>query len=692
VPDDRSPSADARLSMGRYLLISEIARGSFGRLWSACSRLDSGEAEAVLLRRLSKKPPLDDVALDAIRQAAEAATSIELEGVAAVRGVEETEDELAIVHEYANGKDLRTLLGLASLKRMLIPPEVAVHLALCTLDALGRLEGALPGGLAGAAVGPDSVFLREDGATLLLDAGIASAISRKPGHGKFVQLISYSAPEELDDPADFSRSDVFRSGVLLWEMLAGKRLFNAHSPQAAMDQLRKAPIRELEGVDPSLAEVVARALERDPEQRFPSSEAMAQALASSATPRAGNSEAAAWAHEIVGIALGSQQRATKRAMAKVVKRSTNVLPVARVLPPPRPPVSHFEVTKQIELPLPPEAIGPPAAETTREIEIAVPPEAVRPPDSAGRRAATKTLLGVPAPGILPAKRPMPLPPTPEQRAEDSTVTLQDNVDSRLRVGEATPINDSAITLLDDIIEPRPAPPEIVNGSITDLLDLPERPLPPPLTTDSISNLLEHPGSFQMPSTATALASDPEFADDATEVTPFLELEAPREQPRKAKKVLVVAAVVLGMMLPGALAWALLKSRSSATAESLAASSSAAAAFEEVPTGATSAKPATAPEPAASLARAPAASSAASADEPDAGPPDKASLVATKKDDAATLAAAAKAKAERAKQIEAWKKAHKTSTKKQTKKHKAPSTKQKKHTGKKHKKPVKKLKK
>ena len=601
-------AVSSSLSLGHYTLVAEIARGTFGRLWTACHARDDGEAEGVLLRRLSKKAPLDDTAIDAIRGAAERATTVAVTGVAAVRGPEDTGEELAVIFEHSNGKDLRSLLALATLKRATMQPATAIHVVASMLEAAAGLRRELGVELGSAVIGPDSVFICEDGSVRLLDAGIAASIARSPGNAEFLQLIPYCAPEEFADVPEFSQCDVFRAGVLLWEMLSGKRLFSAHTSRAAIDQLQKTPVPPLQGIDPAISEIVFGALERDRRARFASVEEMASALANLELPSEGEAELVVWMQELVGITLGSQQRALRRATAKVVRHAGE--PPAIVKPVrPRPPEfrKHVEVTERIEVPMPP-AFELASSEATRQVDVVVPPEARRDEQVPNRRRPTATLLGVPAPAILPAKRPLPPPPAPRALSEETGVTRVDDVDPRFRLAAAAPFDDSAVTLLEDIVEPgegavalappnlpteaeaelgtEPAMPPFVTDSISNVPDSPSSAPPLRPATDTISGLLalSHAGSM------TEVDRVDELATDVTDVPPWDESARERNKKYRAYVAAIVAALATLLVAAVVLAW--VKSEKKPATEP--AANTAAAAAPEIPASAGSVAQAEAP--------------------------------------------------------------------------------------------------
>lgn len=380
------PAAEQK-RFGQYVLISEVARGTYGRLWTACRRLDAGGSEAVLIRRLQKKPPLDAAALDGVRRAVELRTPIEGSHLVKLRGIEETDDELGIIYDYADGKDLKSLLGIAPLKHLRAPGPVAIHIIASALESLTFLRGEVPEEFATAAVWPDSIFVGANGEAHMLDPSTSAALGRIPGPRKFPQLVGYSSPEEFGDDDDLGQADVFRAGILLWEMLAAKRLFTGGTTNTTIEQVQHAPIALLEDLPlqhAPLADVVKQALAQERGVRYGTTDELLEALLGCGVPRASDAEVAQFMTELVGTGLAAQQRAVAIALERVAAEE---------------PQEKKDESPKLAL-----ATATPAPVTKTVLSEALPPPA--------RPARSETLLGVPAPAILGAKAQLPPPPPP----------------------------------------------------------------------------------------------------------------------------------------------------------------------------------------------------------------------------------------------------------------------------------------
>jgi serine/threonine protein kinase len=151
-----------------------------------------------------------------------------------------------------------------------VPVLVAISIAMQLLDALVAVhEHGIHAG-----VTPANVMITRSGTVKLADVGLARAL-----HGVAPAKLGYLAPEAATGALLDARTDVFAVGVIAWELLAGRRLFDATSRDEllAMRDI-PPPSRHNENCDASLDQVVLAALARRHDDRTPSALAMREAL------------------------------------------------------------------------------------------------------------------------------------------------------------------------------------------------------------------------------------------------------------------------------------------------------------------------------------------------------------------------------------------------------------------------------
>lgn len=181
-----------------------------------------------------------------------------------------------MVMEWVPGKLLRTILN----EQGKLPPERAIRITVGILHALEYIHNH---GVVHRDLKPENIMVDEQDHIKLIDFGIASKEGAKrvtyTGYTQALGSPDYISPEQVKGKRGDARSDLYSLGVMLYEMLTGATPFSGPSPLAVMnDRLinHPTPPREVNpGISPHLQEVLYRALERDPHNRYPTAHAFA---------------------------------------------------------------------------------------------------------------------------------------------------------------------------------------------------------------------------------------------------------------------------------------------------------------------------------------------------------------------------------------------------------------------------------
>jgi serine/threonine-protein kinase len=195
-----------------------------------------------------------------------------------------------IVMDYVEGASLAELRRELSALHRAIDVRVAVRII---LDALGGLQAAhelrddndRPLNIVHRDVSPHNILIGCDGRSYITDFGIAKAEDRiqTTRTHEVKGKLAYLAPERVDKRRICTvQSDVFSMAVVLWECFAGRRLFRGDEAVDILQQVMSSPIPTLEEIGAqvprALDDVIARALSRDLDTRYPSALALAQAI------------------------------------------------------------------------------------------------------------------------------------------------------------------------------------------------------------------------------------------------------------------------------------------------------------------------------------------------------------------------------------------------------------------------------
>lgn len=298
--------------VGPYHLLSPIAAGGFGRVFLARRRNVEGFGRLFAMKCLHSHLE-DGAALAMLIDEARLASRISHVNVLSVIDVVEHEGSLWLVMEYEEGESFARLLGGADAKAE--PPSIGVVAAILAgtlhgLHAAHEVKGDdhHPLGLVHRDVSPHNILVTCHGVAKLHDFGIAKAAGRialtEPGQVK--GKLAYMAPEQIAGDEVDRRTDLYSVGIILWEAIAGRRLFDGATPVIPAFR-RDGPVlaAELTATEPVRA-VVARALRIAPEDRFETASAMAEAL-EAATALATEREVARWVTTTAKDALSARR-------------------------------------------------------------------------------------------------------------------------------------------------------------------------------------------------------------------------------------------------------------------------------------------------------------------------------------------------------------------------------------------------
>ena len=212
----------------------------------------------------------DPIFFDRFHREQEIGKKLDHPGVMKVM-VEDDPSRVYMVMEWVEGRLLRQILN----EQRQLPSERAVRIALKICEALEYIHSQ---GVAHRDLKPENVMVDAEGNIKLIDFGIAAHIgARRLTFAKFTQTMGtpdYISPEQVKGKRGDARSDIYALGVMLYEMLTGKVPFTGPNAFIIMnDRLLNSPIPPRE-IDPSISsqlqEIIYRALERDPKNRYAS--------------------------------------------------------------------------------------------------------------------------------------------------------------------------------------------------------------------------------------------------------------------------------------------------------------------------------------------------------------------------------------------------------------------------------------
>jgi tetratricopeptide (TPR) repeat protein len=293
--------------LGPYEVVSLLGAGGMGEVWRARdTRLGREVAIKVVHPRLASDPDR----LSRFEKEARAAAQLDHPNILVVHDVGTHEGSPFIVSELLQGESLREKLGAP------LPPKKAVDYA---VQIAHGLAAAHEKGIVHRDIKPENVFVTKDGHVKILDFGVAKLLpsfeasgvdtetptATATQQGTAVGTVAYMSPEQIRGQPVDARTDLFSLGVVLYEMLSGKRPFQRDTPAEIMTAILREEPPDLSetnrSVPPALENVVRHCLEKEPESRFQSARDVAfdlEALpdVSSTRPAAPMSPSGVWLH------------------------------------------------------------------------------------------------------------------------------------------------------------------------------------------------------------------------------------------------------------------------------------------------------------------------------------------------------------------------------------------------------------
>ena len=265
--------------------------------------------ELLALKVLSPNVASDEGELRAFLREAAIATRLDHPNIVRTYHVAEHDGLMVLSMELVHGAPLgaiqKSLQGPAPIDIALrITSDVAraLHAAHELVDAQ---RGPL--GLVHQDVSPHNILIGYDGVTKLVDFGVARLATLEGSRTESLKgKPSYASPEQIHGRDIDRRTDVFALGVVLWELLAGERLFRRETSAATYLAVLNDPIPDVRTKNPAVPEpvanVVARALSRERDARFPTAEALRRAIDEARgerIPEASAEELSFWVAQLV---------------------------------------------------------------------------------------------------------------------------------------------------------------------------------------------------------------------------------------------------------------------------------------------------------------------------------------------------------------------------------------------------------
>jgi len=257
-------SVEAGTQIDSYRIDAPVARSGMASIFRATDVRDN---RTVALKIPHPDMEADPILFDRFQREAGIGERLNHPGVMRVFGGEKR-SRVYMVMEWCEGRLLREILSEGK-----IPQDRAIRITIRVLDALEYIH---ENGVVHRDLKPENIMVDADDHIKLIDFGIAGdAAARRLTYANFTATLGtadYISPEQVKGKRGDGRSDIYAMGVILYEMLTGRLPFSGSSPMEVMnDRLLNHPMPPSvadPAITPQLQEVLYRALERDPQNRY----------------------------------------------------------------------------------------------------------------------------------------------------------------------------------------------------------------------------------------------------------------------------------------------------------------------------------------------------------------------------------------------------------------------------------------
>ena len=265
---------------GKYQLLDKIAAGGMAELFRAKLTGAKGFEKLIAIKKILSNLVDEENLVNSFINEAKLAALLHHENIVQIYDFGSMDGEFFIAMEYLFGKDLRTITQTAWERDLPIGTENALYLTsrICAgLDYSHKLKDlqGKPLNIIHRDINPQNILITYEGQVKIIDFGIAKAASHntKTRENLIKGKLAYMSPEQAHGQIIDHRSDIFSTGIILYEMLASKRMFQGETMRV-LSLVRNAQYEPPEEVIPDLpaklSDILNRALAKDPDDRYQS--------------------------------------------------------------------------------------------------------------------------------------------------------------------------------------------------------------------------------------------------------------------------------------------------------------------------------------------------------------------------------------------------------------------------------------
>ncbi|MBP5202113.1 protein kinase [bacterium] len=273
-----------------YQLLSKIATGGMAEIFLAKHVNSPVNSMPIAIKKVLKQYSSNPTLVKMFLAEARIICNISHENIVKIYDFGKFEDQYFIAMEYVFGQNLGAILSKVAERDQIMPLNLTIEIISAVLCGLDHAHNAQDRNgnflnIVHLDMNPNNILISYEGKIKVVDFGIANANYTKKlkGDAGIQGTYAYLSPEQCGGHAVDRRSDIFSVGIILYEMLTGKPLYkNLDNDMAIMNSIlydEIEPINELmPDIDPNLAKIVMKALEKNPNRRYASAMDMREDL------------------------------------------------------------------------------------------------------------------------------------------------------------------------------------------------------------------------------------------------------------------------------------------------------------------------------------------------------------------------------------------------------------------------------
>ncbi len=341
------PSSSEPESFGKYDLLEKIATGGMAEVYRARAYGMAGFEKILVIKKGLPQLLKDEEFIRLFIDEANIAVNLQHVNIVQVFELGEVEGQYFMAMEYIHGLDLSRVISRA---RNIGPFPIPLALFIIT-EVLKALQFAHtraneqgePMHIVHCDISPQNVLISYAGEVKITDFGISRAAFQASGQHKVIRgKYAYMSPEQVEGKRLDGRTDVFSLGIVLFEVLTGRRLFKMRNRDETLARVRRAEVPSPRAYRPEISEdlegLMLKALSRRVEDRFTSAGEMFEELAALMVReghRATNNDLASYLKQVIDAASGGRPRKAAPGAGPPRRSSPLVALAVEAAPPPR---------------------------------------------------------------------------------------------------------------------------------------------------------------------------------------------------------------------------------------------------------------------------------------------------------------------------------------------------------------------